>query len=220
MVCERGTKMLSQLALIAILVLVSLLTPSTSQGDNTALPLTLPARVIDTSEQVCPSDEVRETVRDEINQDIRNLTCNTIIPTLCLLGQTQASPVASCSALSANCPSDYYWIMSSIGTVVKVYCDMDRVCGSSSIGGWTRAANLNMSDPSEQCPGEWTLQTYSSEPRRLCGGVSSGTGCVSAIYSTYGINYSQVCGRLIGYQYHAPDAFSSAIKNPVSLHGH
>ena len=100
------------------------------------------------------------------------------------------------------------------------WTDMDRVCGSSSIGGWTRAANLNMSDPSEQCPGEWTLQTYSSEPRRLCGGVSSGTGCVSAIYSTYGINYSQVCGRLIGYQYHAPDAFSSAIKNPVSLHGH
>jgi len=70
MVCERGTKMLSQLALIAILVLVSLLTPSTSQGDNNVLPLTLPARVTDTSEQVCPSDEVREMVRDVIDQDV------------------------------------------------------------------------------------------------------------------------------------------------------
>jgi len=70
MVCERGTKMLSQLALIAILVLASLLTPSTSQGDNTALPLTFPARVTHTLEQTCPSDELREMVRDEIDQDV------------------------------------------------------------------------------------------------------------------------------------------------------
>jgi len=94
------------------------------------------------------------------------------------------------------------------------------VCGCSSTGGWTRVANLNMSNPSELCPSEWILQTYSSEPSRLCGGVSSGTGCASAMYSTYGINYSQVCGRVIGYQYRAPDAFSPAIENPsVTIDG-
>jgi len=146
-------------------------------------------------------------VRDEIDQDVRNLTRNTIIPTLCLLGQTQASPVASCNALSANCPSDYYWITSSSGTVVQVYCEMNNVCGCSSTGGWTRVANLNMSNPSEQCPGEWILQTYSSEPRRLCRRGSS-AGCLSTVYSTYGISYSHVCGKAIGYQYATVDAFA------------
>jgi len=37
------------LALAPILTLVSLPTPSASQGDNTTLPLTLPARVISTN---------------------------------------------------------------------------------------------------------------------------------------------------------------------------
>ena len=154
------------LVLVTIIALVSLPTPSASQGDST---LTLPARVINTNEQaICPSDEVREMVRDEIVQDIQNMICNTTLPTCCV-GQTQASPVTSCSALPANCPSDYYWVSSSSGTAVQVYCDMDRVCGCSNTGGWTRVTNLNMSDPSEQCPGECVLQSYRSEPRRLCG---------------------------------------------------
>ena len=205
------------LVLTAILALVSLPTPTSGQGDNT-LPITLPARVTNTNEQVCPSDEVQETVRDEINQDVRNMIRNTIIPTLCLLGQTQASPAASCSALPTNCPSDYYWLGSSNGTAVQVYCAMDRVCGCNSTGGWTRVANLNMSNPSEQCPGEWILQTYNSEPRRLCGrdSDSSAEQCPSAMYSTYGISYSQVCGRVIGYQYNSPDGFlgSQTIEGP------
>ena len=57
-------------ALTAILALFSLPTPSTSQGDNTALPLTLPPRVINTNQQaVCPPDEVQEAARNETIQD-------------------------------------------------------------------------------------------------------------------------------------------------------
>ena len=59
-------KMLS-LVLVTILALVSRPTPSASQRDNT---LALPARVINTNEAVCPSDEVREMVQDEIVQNI------------------------------------------------------------------------------------------------------------------------------------------------------
>ena len=202
------------LVLTAILALVSLPTPSASQGDNT-LPLTIPVRVTNTNEQVCPSDEVREMVRDEINQDVQNIIRSTVIPTLCLLGQTQASPVASCSALFENCPSDYYWVGSSNGTAVQVYCDMDRVCGCNSTGGWTRVANLNMSDPSQQCPGEWILQTYSTAPTRLCGRGSGGAGCLSATYSTYGISYRHVCGRVTGYAYRSEDAFNGRASTPI-----
>ena len=191
--------------LIAILALVSLPTPSASQEDNTAL--TLPARVINTNEQdSCPPDEVREMVRDETVQDVRNTIRNTVLRSHCD-GLTQASPVASCSALPTSCSSGYYWIRSSNGTVVQLYCDMNRVCGCNSTGGWTRVANLNMSNPSEHCPGEWILQTYSSEPRRLCG-RGNRAGCLSATYSTYGIRYSHVCGRVIGYAYDSPDAFA------------
>ena len=191
---------------IAILALVSLPTPSASQGDNTTLPLTVLPRV---SEQGCLSDEVQEIVREEITQDNRNLMRNTITPILCG-GPTQASPAASCSALPTSCPSGYYWIRIPNGTAVQLYCDVDRVCGCSSTEVWTRVAYLNMRNPSQLCPGEWTLQTYSSEPRRLCGsgnGSSSDPYCVSAVYSTYGISYSHVCGRVIGYAHTSPDAF-------------
>ena len=50
----------------------------------------------------------------------------------------------------------------------------------------------------------------SSEPRRLCGKDSStrlSASCDSVTYNTFGINYSHVCGRVIGYQYRVPDAF-------------
>ena len=195
---------------LAFIALVSLPTPSASQGDNTALPAIIPPIVINNQQAICPP---AETVWEMIDQDIQNTICNTIIPALCRSAQTQASPVASCSALPTSCSSDYYWIRSRNGTAMQVYCDMDRVCGCSSTGGWTSTANLNMSDPSQLCPGEWSLQTYSSEPRRLCGGGNSGAGCASTIYSTYGISYSQVCGRVVGFQQTAPDAFGGSTES-------
>ena len=126
---------------------------------------------------------------------------------MCNLGRgtTQNNPADSCSGVFYTCPSGYYWIRSSNETAVQVYCDMDRVCGCNSTGGWTRVAYLNMTDPSQQCP--WTLQTRSSELRRLCGRGSSGASCDSVTYSTFGMNYRHVCGRVIAYQHRTTDAF-------------
>ena len=76
-------------------------------------------------------------------------------------------------------------------TAVQVYCDVDRVCSCSNTRGWARVANLDMRNPSQQCPGELT----SSEPRRLCGRGSLGAGCVSAVYSTYGISSAMSVGE-------------------------
>ena len=55
-----------------------------------------------------------------------------------------------------------------------------------------------MTDPNQQCPGEWTLQIRSTEPRRQC--EIHRTGCSSAVFNTFGISYSHVCGRVRGYQ--------------------
>ena len=95
---------------------------------------------------------------------------------------------------------------------------MERVCGCNSTGGWTRVAYLNMTDPSQQCP--WTLQTRSSEPRRLCGRGSSGASCDSVTYSTFGMNYRHVCGRVIAYQHRTTDAFHFFGQVPQTIEGY
>jgi len=96
---------------------------------------------------------------------------------------------------------------------VQVYCDTQGVCGCSNTTGWTRVASLHTSDPSQQCPGDWILQIYSSELSRLCGRGVMGAGCLPAVYSTYGISYNHVCGRVIGYAYNSPDAFGGGSQN-------
>ena len=95
-------------------------------------------------------------------------------------------------------PSGYYSLKNS---KEKVYCDMERVhCGSK---GWTRVAHVDMSSHKQSCPGNWTLI---NNPIRTCGSTPE-AGCASAVFSTHGISYSQVCGRVTGYQKGIPEAF-------------
>ena len=102
-----------------------------------------------------------------------------------------------------NSPSGFYQIGDkSRSSPVYVYCNMDELCGSK--GGWTRQAYLDMSDSSSTCPAGFKL--YQSDGVRACGRQTSNVGsCQSVKFNTYG-NYSQVCGKVIGYQYHTPDA--------------
>ena len=70
-------------------------------------------------------------------------------------------------------------------------------------GGWVRVANLNMTDPDQQCPEN--LNPSYTDPIRLCG--RSNNTCDSVTFTTYGVQYQQVCGRVRGYQYGSTDAF-------------
>ena len=45
------------------------------------------------------------------------------------------------------------------------------------------------------------------EPRRLCAMNTDSPGCSSAVFSVQGVQYSRVCGKIIGYQQRSPDAF-------------
>ena len=99
-------------------------------------------------------------------------------------------------------PSGYYSLKNS---KEKVYCDMERVhCGSK---GWTRVAHVDMSSHKQSCPGNWTLI---NNPIRTCGSTPE-AGCASAVFSTHGISYSQVCGRITGYQRGHTDGFGPYI---------
>ena len=91
------------------------------------------------------------------------------------------------------------FLNSSIVPVLTRPCS----CGGP---GWRRAAYLNMSDPTQTCPPAWELITT---PRRSCARPSnaSSDSCYSAMFPAQGIQYSQVCGRIIGYQIGGPQAF-------------
>ena len=106
-------------------------------------------------------------------------------------------------------PSGYYSLKNSKR---KVYCDMERVhCGSK---GWTRVAHVDMSSDKKSCPGNWTLI---NNPIRTCGSIPE-AGCASAVFSTHGISYSQVCGRVRGYQKGIPEAFGPFTNDQSLVH--
>ena len=95
---------------------------------------------------------------------------------------------------------------SNNGSSHSVYCHMEKLC--SSEGGWTRIAYLNMSDSLTDCPPGF--RQYESGGVRVCGRQNSSSGsCQSVKFSSYGISYSQVCGRVVGYQYATPDAIDT-----------
>ncbi len=66
-----------------------------------------------------------------------------------------------------------------------------------------------MIDPAEQCPSAWSEVLISGVTARACGRITIGDQlCDSNIFpNTDGIEYSQVCGKMIGYQFSVPDTF-------------
>ena len=88
-------------------------------------------------------------------------------------------------------------------------------CGCGGPG-WSRIAYLNMTDPTEQCPPNWKLFT---SPKRSCGRSTTSSGsCDSATFSVGGLQYSQVCGRIIAYQIGSTDAFRTRTSNIDSFY--
>ena len=107
-----------------------------------------------------------------------------------------------------NILSGMYSLASTVGNgSIRIYCHMGELCGSE--GGWTRLAYLNMSDSTQNCP--HGLRLYqSSGGLRACGRpTNSNAGCASVYFSSNGFKYSEVCGRVVGYQYGTPDALNT-----------
>ena len=102
-----------------------------------------------------------------------------------------------------NSPSGVYLLETDTNETQYVYCNMEELCGSE--GGWTRLAYLDMTDSTENCPSGFRL--YQSGGVRACGRANSIEGsCVSVQFPSNGISYSQVCGRVVGYQFGTTDA--------------
>ena len=107
----------------------------------------------------------------------------------------------SCDDILKNMPdspSGYYLLNGQ-----TVYCNMDNLCNAG--GGWTRLAYLDMASAAFNCPSGFKL--YQSGSVRACGRPGNSGSCVSQTFQPNGISYSQVCGKVTGYQYATSDAF-------------
>ena len=114
--------------------------------------------------------------------------------------------------LRASMKQDIYSLISNVLPTIR---PGHGACGCGGPG-WRKAAYLNMSDPTQTCPPAWELI---ATPRRSCARPSSAgrQSCYSAMFPTQGIQYSQVCGRIIGYQVGQPEAFfGSRIETSIS----
>ena len=205
--------------LASVVLLLAVCFTAESQSNTAALPVNYTATVIVGSEQTCPPEEQQEISRANIDQEINGLIRNTVLPALdpsfCISSQDR--PASSCQEIF-NCnpdlPSDYYWLTDSNDpeTAVQVYCDMDRVCGCpDTAGGWARVAYLNMTDSTHQCPSPWMEITRTSDPRRTCGRADQTVSdCSVVTFTTHGLRYSRLCGRIVAYHLGVARAFSSS----------
>ena len=142
-------------------------------------------------------------------------------------GSHPSVPADSCSQLllmNSPIPSGQYWVRASNGSAVLVFCDMTRSCGGVT-GGWVRVASLDINNTSSSCPSGLRLRVDSGI--RSCGIQSSGATCASSMFSTSGVEYTRVCGKVLAYQFSSTDAFHSSHNidsiyvDGVSLtHGH
>ena len=108
-------------------------------------------------------------------------------------------------------PSGMYLLANTSGAAIyNAYCNMGLLCGSG--GGWTRLAYLDMSDATQNCSSGFRL--YQSGGVRACGRPVTNSGsCVSVQFPSNSISYSQICGRVTGYQYGSTDAASGSVNN-------
>ena len=136
------------------------------------------------------------------DEALKLIFCPSEPPSSC---STDSFSYYKCSDVLTKCPSatsGYYNIELTNGSTISVYCDMEGV-NCDREGGWMRVAYLNMSDPADECPPGFRM--YGENDTRACG-KQSGPGCQAVTFLSYNISYSQVCGRVTGYQQGSPDA--------------
>ena len=165
-------------------------------------------------QQINASVQVQEDTVNQLNistrltelEDTENLQNNKIQQiNASLAGLHPSFPTTSCAALPPSSPSGYYWVRASNGSAVRVYCDMTRSCGGVT-GGWRRVAELDMTNSSHQCPSG--LRQCTDSNIRTCVRDSDSSGCSSVTFSSATLEYSRVCGKVIGYQFGTADTFA------------
>ena len=118
------------------------------------------------------------------------------------LGDIPLCPASSCKEIADTRPGDsrsgLHWLTNG-DTVFQARCD--HGIPPSQSRGWMQVGNIT-SDSG--CPAG--LEQLTAGGRKLCRKTVE-TGCSTVNFSTDGVSYSKVCGRVFGYQKDTPDAF-------------
>ena len=123
-----------------------------------------------------------------------------------LYGDIASSPAPSCQAIYLLHPystSGYYWVTSSDGSSVRVYCDMTKSCGNIT-GGLTRVALLNNKTRPLICTGDFVTVDHDTR----CVRNTEDPGCSHIIFPLMNISYSHICGTLEAPWFGRPDGFT------------
>ena len=120
-----------------------------------------------------------------------------------VFGKSMFAPAPSCQVIHFFQPSSlsgYYWVTSSNGSSVHVYCEMTKSCGNIT-GGLTRVALLNNETRPRLCSVDFTIIENSR-----C--IRNNPGCSCIAFPLMNMAYSHICGTLEGALFGTPDGFT------------
>ncbi len=123
------------------------------------------------------------------------------------------SPIAS-SSNGLTCPTaNYSAHRETVRQTLRDYympsTPQGPPCSCGAAGDWVRAVHLNMSDPNQQCPTNWTPV---SSPVRGCGRTTSLLNTCDSVTFRVCRTYSSVCGRVIAIQKGNAGAFQFSLR--------
>ncbi|XP_019852744.1 PREDICTED: uncharacterized protein LOC109582467 [Amphimedon queenslandica] len=156
------------------------------------------------------TDELLQLLNTSLIKDISIPTAAAVNNVLLIVNELleiqngSSTQTVSCKNIKTaypNSPSGYYHFNSR-----NIYCNMGELCGQD--GGWTRIAYL---DITMNCPSG--LQELMTGGIRLCRREGDSAGCRSNVFQTNGISYSQICGKVVGYQKGSTDAVHTSVNN-------
>ena len=151
------------------------------------------------------------TVPDAVIEQLRADILEEVLKLLPCKGFFRNNPATSCKEIhdcDPTAPSGYYWVRNATGGATQVFCEMNTTNCGNITGGWMRAAYINMTDAANSCPVGLTY--YSQSSTRICSSSISSGGCTSVNFPTFGVPFTNVCGRALGYQYGHIDAFDNS----------
>ena len=162
-------------------------------------------------------DSIKETVRRTIAEMFTPLLSQ--ISHLMAPGLTPSHPASSCNEIYSHAhdsPSGYYWIRGTNNAAIHMYCDMEKNCNNVSCG-WLRVASIDMRDGNSMC--STGLRRIVEGSHTLCARNREDLGCSSAVFPIEGVQYTNVSGKIIGYQRKSPDAFYRFISGQTTVDG-
>ena len=82
---------------------------------------------------------------------------------------------------------------------------------------WRRVAYIDTTLGPGQCPSGLVEHINSATNQRACGRSTDG-GCSLVTYPTGG-NYTNICGRVRGYQFNSPNGFHDGFRKSITING-